>query len=383
MPGPARFVRHIAADMANGKNVIVGLPPHAPTHLLEHLHRQPQPGIGANSWQFLSPPILTKHLSPAEWLWQHWKLNQDGPCPKGFSAQDLAQRPDFPLGQRVVLQDIEQEEWPRWFDFLDNYANQAQQTSLLRRTVFCCLVRSPAVLATHSQLRQAHARVHLYQNCCSQLDAQLFVSGNLNAAVQQSGRSALALEIRHELAAILFRNDPVAALRVAEMPEPQLSDLQEIIEDTRKTKGWTESKRPTPAEEWAHGWTDTFTQPIWRHPGAPYANSPRQWAEMALWQAQIRVLLPWLEQHRRELLRIPALQAALASKLPYTSTESRDPVTKYKIDTLELGEMHYLLEGCATLRALRGKVYKLKKCRNELSHLRPLHWSTIEELSTL
>jgi len=373
--------------MAGGKSVVIGLPPHAPAQLLENLRRQPQPGFGANSWQLLEPPTLPKHLSPAEWLAQKWQLLQDKPHPEGISAQELARSTDFPVGRRIVLQEIAECDWPKWVDFLDNYSNQAQQFPSPQRTVFCCVVRSPVILMRLEHLRQAHIRVHLYQNCCSHLDLMLFATEHTGA---MAGMPPLLQEIHQELAAILFRTDPVAAIRTMTLPAPQVSDLQTIIEDICLERGWSNEAfkaNMPPIAEWANGWTNTYSQQhlVWQHPGTPHTNSPQQWAEMAVWQAQARVLLPWLEQQRRIILRDSAFRAVLAGFLPHLVDEKRNKY-KHAVDELELGELHFLL--CEARLAekkwgpLKNRLKRLKEYRNNLSHLKPLSWSEIELIAT-
>jgi hypothetical protein len=381
MPGPSRFLQRIAADMAGGKSVVIGLPPHAPAQMLESLRRQPQPGFGANSWQQLEPLALPAHLSPAEWLAQKWQLLQDKPHADGISAQELARSAGFPVGRRVVLQEMAESDWPKWVAFLDNYTNQAQQFPSPQRTVFCCVVRSPAILIHLEKLRQAHTRVHLYQNCCSRLDSLLFATEHMDG---MASKPPLLQEIQQELAAILFRTDPAAAMEVIKLAVPQATDLQNIIENICQERGWTDAafaNNLPPVQEWAHGWTDTYSphQLIWHHPGTPHTNSSQQWAEMAVWQAQARVLLPWLEQQRRKTLRNPALQAALKAHLPHTPL-TPDAPRKYQVDELELGEICYLLNRINRIHWFKviKQLDDLKYIRHELSHLRSLTWGEIE-----
>ena len=346
MPGPQRFVRELAADLAGGRHVVVGLPPHTPPDLLTHLTHHVKPGLDARTWQFPAVPHLAENQSPAEWLWHYWKQGQVDQCPFDLTPQQLARQPDLPVGKRVVLAGLQQEDWPQWWKFLVEYAQQAQQTNALRRIVFCLVVEDPQILAILPSQQESHYRIHRYDGRCNQLDAQLYVTNQL-AKPTNSGPMTLVMEIQLELAALLFRSDPAAAMQVAGLHNPDAYALQMVVESIVTSRQWPAAIPKTARsldEQWANGWIDQRHARAWRHPGAPHAITPRQRAEMALWQAQVRVLLPWIEQRRRELLAEPAVNRFLKSKLPFTFKRDywdadEDDLTyqKEQVDSLELG----------------------------------------------
>ena len=393
MPGPQRFVGDIAADLEAGRHVVVGLPPHTPSQLLNHLIHYSQPGLDIRSWQYVSPPQLADDQSPAEWMWHYWKQGQDDPCPFDLTPQELARRTDLPVGKRVVLSNLLPVDWQKWWDFLWDYASQAQQTNSLRRNLFCLLVEDPAVLACLPTKQESQFRVHCYDGRCSRLDMQLYVAAH-NGGSTSDAPLTLIEEIRQELAALLFQTDPDAALEVAKLPTPEAFALQSIVENVATKRQWsTDVHKITAgtAVEWAHGWIDQRHPRAWRHPGAPHAIAPHQRAEMALWQAQVRVLLPWIEQRRRELLCEQPVRTFLKGKLPHQferdwkTTQAELHYTKDQVDSLELGFILELFSEKwdkmdAGQKASIRKFKALKAGRDNLSHLKPMSWQEIEAL---
>lgn len=398
MPGPERFVRDLAADLAAGRHVVVGLPPHTPPGLLPHLAHHARPGVDARAWQFPPAPHLAQDQSPAEWLWHYWKQGQpDDQCPFDLTPQQLARQADLPVGKRVVLTGLLPADWPQWLSFLVEYAQQAQQTTALRRTLFCLVVEDPHILADLPTRQDSQYRIHRYDGRCGQLDAHLYVAAHLLKPAN-AGPLSLVEEIQQELAALLFRTDPAAAVQVAELPTPDAYALQAVVESIAAGRQWPPAA-PKPAlgltEQWAHGWIDQRHARAWRHPGAPHAITPRQRAEMALWQAQVRVLLPWIEQRRREVLVEPAVDKFLKGKLPRTferqhwkGDATNRTYHKEQVDRLELGFITELFwegrhELDAGLRLRRQKFEALKTHRDQLSHLKTLSWQEVESLALI
>ena len=396
MPGPQRFVGDIAADLAAGRHVVVGLPPHTPPRLLDHLKTYSQAGPDARSWQSPPTPQLGEEQSPAEWMWQYWKQGQDDQCPFDLTPQELAKQTDLPVGKRVVITNLLLNDWQKWWDFLLGYAQQAQQTNSLRRTLFCLLIDDPEVLARLPTNQESQFRIHRYDGRCSRLDMQLYVAAHNREATREVPQP-LVEEIQQELAALLFRTDPDAALKVAELLKPEAFALQTIVEGVAANRNWPVTVPKvilSPTEEWAYGWTDECHSRTWRHPGAPHAIAPRHRAEMALWQAQVRVLLPWIEQRRRELVCEPTTRKFLKGKLPKTFDRpywkgDQDDLTytKEQVDGLELGFVTDLFKNNlnpldAGLKGCKRKFYHLKEARDKLSHLKTLSWQEVERLLT-
>lgn len=396
MPGPQRFVSSVAADLAAGRHVVVGLPPHTPPHLLTHLKNHFQPRLDARSWQAPPPPQLAENQSPAEWMWSYWKQGQADLCPFDLTPQDLARRTDLPVGKRVILTNMLPADWPKWWEFLASYAQQAQHTNALRRTLFCILVEDPEILTRLPTTQESQYRIHRYDGSCSRLDMQLYVAAHHAIAAGEAPIS-LVEEIRYELAALLFRTDPDAALQVAALAKPEVFALQALVKDVAANRQWPAAV-PKPAassdQEWAYGWIDQRHARAWRHPGAPHAIVPLQRAKMALWQAQVRVLLPWIEQRRRELVCEPLISTFLKGKLPHTFDRSywkgsQDDLTytKEQVDSLELGFIIDLFNKQTSLDAIlksnKRKFRSLKDARDKLSHLKSLSWQEVDTLLSI
>jgi hypothetical protein len=361
-----------------------------------HLKNYFQPRLDARSWQSPPPPHLAEDQSPAEWMWNYWKQGDVDLCPFDLTPQDLARRTDLPVGKRVVLNNMLPADWAKWWDFLVGYAQQAQQTNALRRTLFCILVEDPEILTRLPTTQESQYRIHRYDGSCSLLDMQLYVAAHHAASAGEAPLS-LVEEICQELAALLFRTDPDAALQVAAIAKPEAFALQAIVKDVAANRQWPAAvPKPvaSPDQEWAYGWIDQRHARAWRHPGAPHAIVPRQRAEMALWQAQVRVLLPWIEQRRRELICEPPTGTFLKGKLPHTFErpywkESQDDLTytKEQVDGLELGFIIDLFKNQtgldATLRSNRQKFRSLKNARDKLSHLKSLSWQEVDILLSI
>jgi hypothetical protein len=364
---------------------------------LSHLKNHFQPRLDARSWQSPPPPHLAENQSPAEWMWHYWKQGQADLCPFDLTPQDLARQTDLPVGKRVVISNVTPVDWSKWRDFLAGYAQQAQHTNALRRNLFCLFIEDPEILTRLPNTQESQYRIHRYDGYCNRLDMQLYVSSHA-ATLASAVPLSLVEEIRQELAALLFRTDPDAALQVAALAKPEALDLQAIVQNVATNRQWSVTV-PKPAavpdQEWAYGWIDQRHAQAWRHPGAPHPIVPRQRVEMALWQAQIRVVLPWIEQRRRELVCEPPVSTFLKGKLPYTFNRpfwkgSLDDLTfsKEQVDYLELGfiidlfyENRAVLD--ATLKRFYQKFRTLKDVRDRLSHLKTLNWAEVDNLLSI
>ncbi|WP_156109376.1 hypothetical protein [Hymenobacter sp. APR13] len=285
-----------------------------------------------------------------------------------------------------------------WLKFLQNYQQALQQVSRLHRNVLLVVVEDSFGLTQLPRRNQPQLAFHRYQQQLTQLDMLLFLS-----RVAPKADSAIERELYIHTVAALFPADAECALALLQEMPLTPEQITEFLEARQRERSWcstTELPATNSDDAWSRG-VDCYvdSRPI-RHICAPAVASLAACVRQAQWLAQVRVLLPWIEQQRWQLLHNTELRHYLRTQLqetPYEKKFGEEPnmrvVKVSDPDRLEPAQMLYVLqrrhrprEGATTYlksTKLHRKLETLLECRNEISHLSPLSENQIVSLLTV
>lgn len=347
LPGPTRFFERIARDVGEGRNVVVRLAdnlPDARKALEGHLRRSDHLRVR----RFDATEIAG---SPSAALFTSLR------CPRGADELETPQTlaANLPQGDVVIVHGIEQPAWPFWRVFIDEYQHACNGRPENRRAVFCLLTRGP--LDTEPR-DDATLVIREFTHDFSLLDGMLLFDQLLPEDPGRQFLRRLTVSIAAELAgtdALTTRNildeglnvvrDPLAPVRKAARRD-RWNGVQ--LDSRPRCCGWWEQFdhrcRPTSAALVARGDADAVVRRIWH--------------------GQIRVLYPFIEEQRLNLL--PEVENYLP--LPVKTTFG---VVERAID-LELGPMTYVLRHTRLPQRVWDRLVTLKDLRHDLAHMKPV-----------
>ena len=387
MPGPATLVAQVVRDLEAGYCAVVGLPKYSPPAFRLALRRAAERPYAPREWHRLSTPPLPGQPLPA-WLWEQWHDCEARPCPPNLTVGELLAQPFERMGSVWELPELTNTPAAEWLKFLDDYQQALPQVAQINRNVLLVVVEEPAALNQLPRRNQPQLTFHQYRLQPTRLDMLLFLSQQLPPATEMR-LTPLARELRIYTAAALFATDPTAALQQAETNLLDPGSLGQQLTQQQIERCWNETPAPIDQEAaWAGGWLAYVNgqpeQPLCAPHPAPLLTRIQQ----ALWLGQMRVLLPWLEQRRWQLLHQPELKGYLQrtlQKRPFIKQfEQNGEMQETAIqepEKLEIGQLltviswHRLEAGRAGLLNnpdLRRQLELLRDCRNDLSHLSPL-----------
>jgi hypothetical protein len=243
--------------------------------------------------------------------------------------------------------------WSAWREFLTEYGHACQSVSRFERALFGVAVEGDTALAL--PVENLCLSVRRWSGVVELLDAQIYAAELIRSRRLPAVHKALAVAILAALAAW----DPAVCERLAEESWESLLQPQPVLREIGRQRGW-EGPAPDGERAWAMGWRDTFGSRTMWHASVLAANPADREIERRVWGAQVRVLLPYVEECRHELIgRLTPLV-----QLPFRLPDGR---TVADLHELEVGQLEYCLStmGLPVPPDLRI----LKRVRNQLAHL--------------
>lgn len=370
LPGPGDFVDDLADDLRDGLVLAVALPEPAPLGLPDAV----RDALGARwGWRHLDRP---PSAPPTEYLYERC-LPQA--TTERRTPRTLVEEPDL-VGSVIWVDHVAGADLPAWRSFLLSYAEAARGTLHdYARFALCArgegaeaAARGASGLGANGRAADLPLAHHRWAGRAAPLDMLSF------AARVHHGREPTPLEQRLavELVARLAAFDPRAAAHLADLSLRDLHRPAEALAALARQWGWPQgdaARDALTAPDWHRGMTDSPGDPaqasqnaVRVHPALLAAAGDGNALDRLVWQAQISVVFPFLEERRRDLLDVldPVLE------VPF---EHGHGVVAAKHD-LELGHLYTQLarlgsRGASSLLSLVGA---FRDARNHLAHLRPL-----------
>jgi hypothetical protein len=353
LPGPAAFLRAAWEDVRGGKNVVLALPATVPPGLhdgLLALVRQ------AEMWAWRDFRAGDEAAGPAALV---EKLHQRFAPPKVggvvLSADTLAGDPR--LADTVIwVEGITAMCWPTWRAFLRQYERACQMRPEQGRGLFCVPLASQ--MAGQVPEPAVALSVRRWWGVVGGIDLLLDLSLRADVGPMPALHRRLALAVACELAG----TDAALARALAGLGLRQLLEPQEFLRADAARRGWNADRARRP--NWEDGMIDGVNGEDVVHSVALAVRGDDAEVRRRIWQAEVAVLYPFLEEQRLRLL--PRLRPYL--RLPVETTYG--PVDD--IFDLELGQLVHFLRGRNLPRELWRLLNLLTDMRHALAHLRPV-----------
>lgn len=363
LPGPSAFIDEILASLRAGRNLIVALPEHAPPELSGAVG----PRVHADEiwcWRTLSISSTEQERGrPIQFLFDQLQL--DLPSPARAWAERLAEAAE--MRDRILwIEGITGAAWDKWKPCLIEYAHACRSRPQFGRGLLCCVVSG--VSQERLPIPDAALAVHPWAGRLDELDMQIWIAHLLRNAEL----SALERRARRVLAASLAGFDPILALRLAQLDLDALTNPVTVLEELAAERGWTQSdlNRPT----WERGMTDFVGGQRETHPALQAINvdDAQRYIDGRVWQGQVTVVFPLLEQKRNELL-------SAHKRLLWVPFEKGDGTFVTAVEDLEIAHLHYQLRNHPD-RRIEPLLRRLKDSRNALAHLDTLSGLDLTDL---
>lgn len=369
LPGPRHFIDGIVQGVRVGKSVILCLPRFMPDGLKIALKAEI---CQTNEWEWCDLPLNSDNRAPIDILYSHFV--SESPTHALRSAFTLSQEETFE-GKVIWVENVDKQTWRSWQDFLLEYEQACRSMPALARSTFC------VALIGETALQPPPENVCLsnfyWKGVVTPFDMLFFVTSLMQTRSTRDMQKRLMIAMVADLA--LW--DPCVAeifsgSRIEDIlnPVPLLQEIAEEREWAKHVQMDSERLEVNP-RLWSDGLADIFEGKPRLHSSILTLNDPRKEIDRRIWNAQIRTLLPMVEEKRRELLE--KLDGILM--VPY---ETRSGAAITDIYDLEIGHIYHQLatSDLNTDPKLRDLAWQLKEIRNRLSHLEAL---SQEQLSFL
>jgi hypothetical protein len=355
LPGPRRFIQRVVQALRDGKNIVIGVPEYGPDDIpnaLQHALNED----GDWYWQRVDAANHADEL-PAHVLME--RFVGDPPPGELWNANLLAQQASF-AGKVVWVSNVTAEAWPRWREFITDYAHACRSRPSYARGL--CVIPLFGTLAGENVTPEICLSVHLWRGCVDWLDMMLYTANitPLNGLTRTQGDTALAT-ISH----LALWDRHVAEVLANESLE-SLFNPGAILRRIAVERGW--NKLHSKAYTWHQGIVDVVdAQGEKTHSAILALNDTNGELDGRIWSAQVGVIFPLIEEHRRRLLR----QLGKRLRTPFTT---RFGGVIKEVWDLELGHIaaqvkEYSIPLSKTDRQLLDQLVRI---RNSLSHLEVL-----------
>jgi hypothetical protein len=363
LPGPSAFIDEILASLRAGRNLIVAMPEHAPPELGEAVGRR----VHVDEiwrWRRLSPSGTEQGRGgPVRFLFDQLALAP--PSLPGPWAERLAEATE--MRDRILwIEGVSDATWVEWKQCLSGYAMACQSRPQFGRGLLCCVVSG--ISPEHLTSSDVALTVHRWTGRIDELDMQIWIAHLLRNAELP----ALERRARRVLAATLAGFDPILALRLTPLDLDALTNPVAVLEELAAERGWTQFDLNE--LNWERGMTDCVGGQRETHLALQSLaqEDARRYINGRVWQGQVTVVFPLLEQKRNQLL-------SAHKRLLWVPFEKGDGTFVTAIEDLEIAHLHYQLRNHPDHR-IESLLRRLKDSRNALAHLDTLSGFDLAEL---
>jgi hypothetical protein len=292
-------------------------------------------------------------------------LGLEAPNPSEPWAEKLGRARE--MQDRVVWIDgFAQGDWAAWKEGAIAYARVCKQLPQFGRGVLCCVVEG--VGARNLPDSDAALAVHQWRDRLSELDLQIWVA----QVIKNIEMNPLERRARRILAGALAAFDPALAAELASLALEKLTCPSDLLRKIAAERGWTGAAAESAT--WEAGIVDSVDGEKQVHAGV-LASSGKQGAlqlQARVWQAQVTIVFPLLEQRRLRILT----EYRKWLSVPFHKS---DGSVVSAIEDLEIVDLQYQLRSHPSTRLSR-LLPMMKQARNKLAHMEPLSGFELEDL---
>jgi hypothetical protein len=245
--------------------------------------------------------------------------------------------------------------WPVWARFFSQFQHACHARDEDRRGLFCVPLVGGLPAEPDGDTALA---VHRWGQSLTRLDVMLYLDRLLPQAFPSRTLRQVALAVATELGGA----DPSLGARLAAMGVQLLADPLALLAEHAAERGWSAGCVERPA--WHGGVVEWLDGEERANSAALIAAGDREAVWRRVWQGQVRVLYPFIEEQRVRL--VPEVGGFL--RFPLETTYG---LVDRAID-LEIGQLVYFLRGHRLPDLTWRQLLVLCNMRHSLAHLRPV-----------
>lgn len=367
LPGPARFLRALARNIEDGKNIVLRWPNRAPKDWRRALE-EAEPWLRTSFIWTPLPASKINERSPQEFLANSTGLNLGKPWE--ITPESLVEEHHKIASRIFFIDGLNATTWAGWKPFLTRYADLSRTIDTDLRPRFIVSLAGSAALDIPST--DICLTSLAWDGYVSSLDAKVFASHLWHDSLCRARQRPLWLAMIAAFAAW----DPAAIQTLAQMKLANLCDHQTLSE--RLGELFFANPQPAVSDSpetdrdhlWLQGLLQHFDGRDSHHPALRLADPDA--LTYLLWSAQIAVLLPLIEEERRRFLD----KFATTFQVPFT-TPTGEHIER--VDRMEIGHIwHQMSKNAARYPTTDlDRIRLLRRARNTLAHFQPLDFNTI------
>lgn len=346
LPGPSGFLDRIEDDIREeGRSIIMQMGRFAPEGWVEELNRR----LSAD-WYCI--PVDGGAANPLEVLTagsQFGKRSID-------SLETIYELEGF--SRRIFTVDISDEaELAAWTEFLPKFADITRQQPRLERSMVILSIVSGSV---SKELNNVMLRSYSFEGVVTPIDMLIYAYQHIPP---ESGKGLLR-DLRAQLSMELSLWDFSLCKELAPLSAATLIDPDAILKRYAEKVGFQEM---VPVEDNAMlieaGARGLFEGEERFHSALLALRDDSKGIRRRIWRAQLRVLYPFVEEHRQSILA----KYGRLIKLPHTR---RDGTEVSSLQEMEIGDIKVNLDqNTRSHRKLKNFIRNLWKIRKDLAHL--------------
>ena len=343
LPGPVAFIARIADALRAGASVVLAMPRWAP----RGVHGALRAALGAG-WERV-PLQAVRDAPPSAQV-----LARLLPSAAGDVVPSARRVAEVAGGGRfiVVLGGLEASVWPSWRDFLAEYAGAcAERAPHLRPRLVAV---ADGITVADLTERAGSLEIHPWNGVVGGLDMLLYTAHRF------AGRTEAGTDLLAAVGARVALWDPAVADLLAARPASEVLEPVGALRELAASRGWSSADEPA----WERGTLAMVDGQMQVHSALLAARGEERALRTRVWSGQAGVLLPLVEQRRRDVVeRVRSLLT-----LPFDTgygviADARD---------LEVSHLAFLLRGQRVPPRLRDLVERLRRIRNLLAHFEPV-----------
>lgn len=349
LPGPSEYLVAVERSLRDGKSVVLRFPGAVPSGFETALHVQL-----ADCWRWerieVSPSAALVPSEPLRHLVERFapELSRIS----DLTAVDLCEAEGF-LGRLIWVDGLCHGNVLSWMTFLEKYSQASRGVSMLRRTMFVAPVGAHDSGVSNGDVG---LMTHDWAGVIDEMDLAFLANDRLRTR----GIGGVLRELLIMTVARVAAWDVAVADWLSQAREEDILDPLALLQSAAEERGWT-CETPSSVSLGTESCTGMA------HAAHAAVSKPDE-IQRRVWSAQVSVLLPVIEVQRREIVREHRHQI---------DAELRRANWEEDAESLEIGQLAFLLRWAALEPEFSYRVENLRLARNSLAHGQPLSTSQV------
>jgi hypothetical protein len=357
LSGPNAFLKRVASDIRDGKNVIIRTPQFGPKKIFQAIKREFLADDDLDCRTItISTPLC---FSPTNYLYTYFC--PDIPPVTNKNIRNLIHKDTF-SGKIIWINNLVTEDWSKWLEFLTDYEAACRNVSHIERTVLCFIIDN--VSDCWLPQNDVCLSIHYWEDCVDSIDMSLYASRLL----KEKNLSILEQDlIIHTIQQLALWDFEFATHLANQKPEDIINPLP-IIENFAKIRNWNGVDELSHYEQWCCGVKNKFNDNWELHSAALHVLGQHDVLLKRLWRAQVKAIFPLIEDIRQKILE--SIKPFL--KIPFETFYGKKKVVIENFHDLEIRHLFIQIKDSDVIPVkYQGLIGLIRDIRNDLAHQKP------------